>query len=111
MSDNGRLDKILKTDIPEGFRPLTSQELAKYDELALKMAILKERVDRLDQTIRAAKAEMRVAELEKDACRRGMDDLQKAGSDFGKTIGITDPSKDRLIVNGAVYVRANEKKK
>jgi outer membrane murein-binding lipoprotein Lpp len=105
MSNNGCRGK---EGAPEGFRPLTAEELAKHDELLFKMTILRERMDRLDQIVRAAKIEIKAAELEKEICRRELDDLKRSYVHLRKTLGIVDPNKDQLDVDGTLYVRTRE---
>ena len=105
--DNGRLQHIFPK-APEGFRELTPEEQAKLDELALKQGLLRERLGRLDQQVRAAESEIRATKLEKENTVRALRELNREASEWNQAHGVVDVQKDRVIKDGVVYIRNKE---
>jgi len=107
MLDNGRLNEIMRK-APEGFRELAPDEQMTLDQLALKQSYLQEKMARLDQTIRAAEAEIKTAKLEKENVTRAMRDLQMEAAGWNRAHGVQNVQTDRVIKDGVVYIRSNK---
>lgn len=110
--DNGKKPPMLKNAPPKGFRELTTEEQASLDQMIFKQTLLKERMEKLDQQVRAAEAEAKAAKLEKESLQRGLQDVQRQVAVWHRGLGVMDAKKDRIVKeDGTMYIRKKEVEK